>query len=67
MERVLFYGKVCLMYTYVGLYSLNLPKIKEKNNMPSAKYEIKRTCEVCGATFLAKTLDLEKPRAIDPV
>lgn len=25
--------------------------------MPSAKYEIKRTCEVCGATFLAKTLD----------
>lgn len=25
--------------------------------MPTAKYEIKRKCEVCGATFLAKTLD----------
>ena len=25
--------------------------------MPSAKYEIKRKCEWCGATFLAKTLD----------
>ena len=25
--------------------------------MPSAKYEIKRMCECCGATFLAKTLD----------
>lgn len=25
--------------------------------MPKAKYEIKRKCEVCGATFLAKTLD----------
>lgn len=25
--------------------------------MPSAKYEIKRKCKKCGATFLAKTLD----------
>ena len=25
--------------------------------MPTAKYEIKRKCEYCGATFLAKTLD----------
>jgi len=25
--------------------------------MPSAKYEIKRKCKCCGATFLAKTLD----------
>ena len=25
--------------------------------MPSAKYEIKRKCEVCGSMFLAKTLD----------
>lgn len=25
--------------------------------MPTAKYEIKRKCKVCGATFLAKTLD----------
>lgn len=25
--------------------------------MPSAKFEIKRKCEYCGATFLAKTLD----------
>lgn len=25
--------------------------------MPSAKYEIKRKCDICGATFLAKTLD----------
>lgn len=25
--------------------------------MPSAKYEIKRQCEVCGSMFLAKTLD----------
>ena len=25
--------------------------------MPAAKYEIKRKCEMCGATFLAKTLD----------
>ena len=25
--------------------------------MPSAKYEIKRKCEVCGTMFLAKTLD----------
>ena len=25
--------------------------------MPSAKYEIKRKCEECGNTFLAKTLD----------
>lgn len=25
--------------------------------MPSAKFEIKRKCEVCGATFLAKTLE----------
>lgn len=25
--------------------------------MPSAKYEIKRRCKECGATFLAKTLD----------
>lgn len=31
----------------------------EKNfiNMPTAKYEIKRKCETCGATFLARTLD----------
>lgn len=25
--------------------------------MPSAKFEIKRKCEICGATFLAKTLE----------
>ncbi len=25
--------------------------------MPPAKYEIKRKCEICGATFLAKSLD----------
>lgn len=25
--------------------------------MPSAKFEIKRKCKCCGATFLAKTLD----------
>jgi predicted DNA-binding transcriptional regulator AlpA/uncharacterized Zn finger protein (UPF0148 family) len=25
--------------------------------MPAAKYEIKRKCECCGATFIAKTLD----------
>ena len=25
--------------------------------MPTAKYEIKRKCDVCGATFIAKTLD----------
>lgn len=25
--------------------------------MPTAKYEIKRKCKCCGATFLAKSLD----------
>ena len=25
--------------------------------MPEAKFQIKRKCEVCGNTFIAKTLD----------
>ena len=40
-----------LISPYFLLWTLNLV------NMPPAKYEIKRKCEICGSTFLAKSLD----------
>ena len=28
--------------------------------MPALKFQIKRKCEMCGATFIAKTLECKK-------
>ena len=52
LERVLFGDKVSLIYSYALLWDLNTDFF-----MPTAKYEIKRKCKCCGATFLAKSLD----------
>ena len=50
MYRVLNGDKVRLIHTFQYLCTL------KHRNMPAAKFEIKRICELCGTPFLAKTI-----------